>query len=73
MSNCSLNNLSLTIFRTGIGQVGVHEQPYSCLKSVGLIPVLRSDVWTPLHGKKETVQDKVHHDGVQLVSSRLQR
>lgn len=73
MSYRSLNNLSLTIFRTGIGQVGVHEQPHSCLKSVGLIPVLRSEVWTSLHGNKATVQNKVHHDGVQLVSSRLQR
>lgn len=52
--------------------MGVHEQPNSRPKSASRILVLRSEVWTALHGNKETVQDKVHHDGVQLIPSRLQ-
>lgn len=73
ISYCSVNALFLTILRTGAGQMGVHEQSYSCPKPAGRIPVLRPEAWSALHGNKKTVPDKIHHDGVQLVPSRLQR
>lgn len=53
--------------------MGFHEQSDTCHQSSGSVLVFRAKAGATLHGNQTTAEDKIHHNGIQPVSSSLQR